>query len=63
MEDRHEVQLEYAGRYTGETPFLLSGGIAADDAGHHSGDRPPKLAGIDLNSEFEISTGLKSVEM
>lgn len=49
--------------YTGETPFLLSGGIAADDAATILEIDHPKLAGIDLNSKFEISPGLKNVEM
>lgn len=47
--------------YGGETPFLLSGGIApgsveAIRAFHH-----PRLAGIDLNSGFEIEPGHKDI--
>lgn len=47
--------------YDGETPFLLSGGIGpgsveAIQAFHH-----PRLAGIDLNSGFEIEPGHKDV--
>ena len=47
--------------YDGSTPFLLSGGIGPDDAEcvkafHHS-----KCIGIDLNSRFELSPGLKDV--
>lgn len=47
--------------YDGETPFLLSGGIGphsveAIRAFHH-----PRLAGIDLNSGFEIEPGHKDV--
>lgn len=49
--------------YTGETPFLLSGGIAADDAEAILKIEHPKLAGIDLNSKFEISPGWKNVEL
>lgn len=49
--------------YTGETPFLLSGGIAADDAEAILKIEHPKFAGIDLNSKFETSPGLKNVEM
>jgi phosphoribosylanthranilate isomerase len=49
--------------YVGETPFLLSGGIAADDAEAILKIEHPKLAGIDLNSKFEVSPGLKNVEM
>ncbi len=49
--------------YQGETPFLLSGGIAADDVEAISKIKHPKFAGIDLNSKFEISPGLKNVEL
>lgn len=48
--------------YTAPTPFLLSGGInpystKALQEFHH-----PRLAGIDINSRFEISPGIKDVE-
>lgn len=49
--------------YVGETPFLLSGGIAADDAEAILKIEHPKLAGIDLNSKFEVKPGLKNVEL
>jgi phosphoribosylanthranilate isomerase len=49
--------------YVGETPFLLSGGIAADDAEVILKIEHPKFAGIDLNSKFEVSPGLKNVEL
>jgi len=49
--------------YKGETPFFLSGGIAADDADAILKIIHPKFAGIDLNSKFEISPGLKNVEL
>ncbi len=49
--------------YRGETPFLLSGGIAADDAEAILKIEHPKFAGIDLNSKFEVSPGLKNVEV
>ena len=49
--------------YVGETPFMLSGGIAADDAEAILKIEHPKLAGIDLNSKFEVSPGLKNVEL
>lgn len=49
--------------YVGETPFLLSGGIAADDAEAILKIEHPKFAGIDLNSKFEVSPGLKNVEL
>jgi phosphoribosylanthranilate isomerase len=49
--------------YQGHVPFLLSGGIGSEHMQdlqqiyHH-----PLLAGIDLNSRFEVSPGLKDVE-
>lgn len=49
--------------YKGETPFLLSGGIATDDAEAILKIEHPKFAGIDLNSKFEVSPGLKNVEL
>lgn len=49
--------------YKGETPFLLSGGIAPDDAEAILKIEHPKFAGIDLNSKFEVSPGLKNVEL
>ena len=49
--------------YKGETPFLLSGGIAPDDAEAILKIKHPKFAGVDLNSKFEISPGLKDVEL
>ena len=48
--------------YKGETPFLLSGGIEADDIEAIQKIDHPKLAGIDLNSKFELKPGLKDVE-
>lgn len=47
--------------YTGSTPFLLSGGISADDAETVNQINHPQLAGIDLNSKFEIEPALKDV--
>ena len=49
--------------YTGNTPFLLSGGIAPDDADAILKIKHPEFAGIDLNSKFEIEPGLKNVEL
>lgn len=49
--------------YVGNTPFLLSGGIAPDDVAAILKIDHPQFAGVDLNSKFEISPGLKNVEM
>ena len=48
--------------YVGETPFLLSGGIAADDAEAILKIEHQKFAGIDLNSMFEVKPGEKNVD-
>ena len=47
--------------YTGNTPFLLSGGIGPNDAERVKAFNHPKCIGIDLNSKFEISPALKDV--
>lgn len=47
--------------YKGKTPFLLSGGIGPDDAERVKAFHHPMCVGIDLNSRFEQSPGLKDV--
>ena len=49
-------------KYTGKTPFLLSGGIGPDDAGSILKLDHPLLAGVDLNSGFEEEPGVKNIE-
>ncbi len=49
-------------RYNGSTPFLLSGGINPYSAKAIKEFRHPRLAGIDLNSRFETTPGLKDIE-
>ena len=48
--------------YHDDTPFLLSGGIGPEDAEKVKAFHHPMLAGIDLNSRFEIAPGLKDIE-
>ena len=48
--------------YQGKTPFLLSGGIGPDDALRIKAFSHPRYAGIDLNSRFELSPGLKDIK-
>lgn len=50
---------EILARYSGNTPFLLSGGIDADSAETLKTFRHPALAGIDINSRFETAPGTK----
>ncbi len=47
--------------YTGETPFLLSGGIDLEDATDILQIKHMQFAGIDINSKFELEPGLKDI--
>ena len=49
-------------KYTGHTPFLLSGGITPEDAGNIRNFSHPDFAGIDLNSGFETAPGVKDIQ-
>jgi phosphoribosylanthranilate isomerase len=49
--------------YKGETPFLLSGGIAPDSAEALKKFSHPKLAGYDLNSRFELAPKIKDATL
>jgi len=51
--------------YPYEKPFLLSGGISLEHVELISGLLPkiPQMAGIDVNSKFEIEPGLKDIDM
>lgn len=48
--------------YTGETPFLLSGGIGPESAERLKNFRHTRLAGYDLNSRFETAPGIKDAQ-
>ena len=48
--------------YQGEKEFFLSGGISLEDVKPILKINHPKMAGIDVNSKFEIKPGLKDVE-
>ena len=49
-------------RYTGHTPFFLSGGLAPKDVTAIQQINHPKLTGVDLNSGFEDEPGRKNPE-
>jgi phosphoribosylanthranilate isomerase len=49
-------------RYTGDTPFLLSGGIGVETLPQLQSFAHPRLAGYDVNSRFESAPGIKDVE-
>ena len=44
-------------------PYLLSGGIGPEDSEAVVGYEQKNLLGIDLNSRFELSPGLKDIEL
>ena len=48
-------------RYEGPTPFLLSGGLRPDSLPALLEFHHPAWAGIDLNSGFELSPGIKDI--
>jgi phosphoribosylanthranilate isomerase len=47
--------------YTGKTSFILSGGLRSESITQIQALNHPKLAGIDLNSGFETTPGIKNV--
>lgn len=49
--------------YNGTTPFLLSGGISADDADEILRIDHSKFYGVDLNSRFETEVGKKDIAL
>lgn len=49
--------------YTLEVPFFLSGGITPQHAARLLAFRHPAFYGIDVNSGFEISPGIKNIPM
>lgn len=50
-------------KYTGETPFFLSGGISPNSIEAIRNFHHKSFAGIDLNSRFEIEPGKKDIEI
>ena len=48
--------------YQGNTPFLLSGGIGADDGQAIQKFSHPMFIGIDINSQFELSSANKNIQ-
>lgn len=49
-------------QYDGDIPFILGGGIGPDDTEDVKALRHPMLAGVDLDSRFEVKPGVKDVE-
>ncbi len=59
----HQYDWSILDRYTGKTPFLLSGGIGPDDVNAIQQLRHSALVGIDINSKFEMKPALKDVAL
>lgn len=53
---------EILSSYSGQTPFILSGGVGPEDVESIKKLQHLKLYGIDLNSRFETSPGEKDIE-
>ena len=49
-------------KYKGEIPFLLAGGIDETMAKDLKKIKHQKFLGVDLNSKFEVSPGLKDIQ-
>lgn len=49
--------------YTGDIPFLLSGGIGPDDTDGISSINHPMFRGVDINSKFESKPAIKDMKM
>jgi phosphoribosylanthranilate isomerase len=47
--------------YQGEKPFILSGGIGEEDVNAIQNMQHPHFIGVDVNSKFEISPGIKNI--
>ena len=60
----HQFNWELLKAYPYQIPFLLSGGISAQDTETllNCYQEFPAMAGIDINSKFEISKGFKDLE-
>ncbi|MDO8896710.1 MAG: phosphoribosylanthranilate isomerase [Bacteroidales bacterium] len=48
--------------YTSEKGFMLSGGIGIEDIEKILKLKNPAMVGVDINSRFELSTGIKDID-
>jgi phosphoribosylanthranilate isomerase len=46
-----------------EKPFFLSGGISVEDAARVKAFKHPDMFGVDINSKFEVSPGVKDMKL
>lgn len=49
-------------KYSSTLPFMLAGGISPDDVEAIKSINCPLMAGVDINSRFELSPGNKDIE-
>ncbi|MCB0654327.1 MAG: phosphoribosylanthranilate isomerase [Saprospiraceae bacterium] len=59
----HKFDWAVLERYKGLTPFLLSGGIGPEDVEAIGKLAIPQLAGVDINSRFELEPGIKDLNI
>jgi len=50
-------------QYSGQVPFMLSGGISIDDVHELKEFHHPLFHGVDINSRFETFPGMKDVNL
>jgi phosphoribosylanthranilate isomerase len=53
---------EILNKYKLNVPFFLSGGLSADNLEEVMKIKHPAFYGVDLNSRFELSPGLKDID-
>ncbi|HEX4875655.1 MAG TPA: phosphoribosylanthranilate isomerase, partial [Chitinophagaceae bacterium] len=46
-----------------EKPFFLSGGIGVEDAARVKAFKHPDMFGVDINSKFETTPGVKDMKL
>ena len=56
------VRLGYIATLYRKRSFLIAGGIGENDVERVLNFKHPQFAGVDLNSCFEISPGIKDIE-
>lgn len=49
--------------YNAEVPYLIGGGVSPDDIDNIVAAMRPHMVGIDINSRFEISPGIKDIRL
>lgn len=59
----HKFDWKQLDNFNIQTPFLMSGGIGPKDIESIKEIDHPMFAGVDINSKFETSPGIKNVEM